>query len=79
MSDFTSWHSDSFNKTNLDVVGEKAVEKVDVGVAQDREVLVLLNVGLLHLEDTEAFGQMSVSFHFKLAKNINLHRFIWFS
>jgi hypothetical protein len=67
--------------TNLHVVGEKAVEKVDIGVAQHREVLVLLNVGLLHLEDAEAFGQLSVSvsFHFKLAKNLDLHRFIWFS
>jgi hypothetical protein len=54
---------------------------VDIGVAQHREVLVLLNVGLLHLEDAEAFGQLSVSvsFHFKLAKNLDLHRFIWFS
>ena len=34
--------------TNLHVVREKAVEKVDVGVAKNREVLVLLNVGLLH-------------------------------
>ena len=29
---------------------------MDVGVTQHREVLVLLNVGLLHLEDAEAFG-----------------------
>ena len=54
---------------------------MDVGVTKNREVLVLLNVGLLHLEDTEAFEQLSVprSIHFKLAKNVNLHRFIWFS
>ena len=29
---------------------------MDVGVTKNREVLVLLNVGLLHLEDAEAFG-----------------------
>ena len=29
-------------------------------VAQDREVLVLLNVGLLHLEDSKAFAWLSV-------------------
>jgi hypothetical protein len=34
---------------------------VDVGVTQHREVLVLLNVGLLHLEDAEAFEQLSVA------------------
>ena len=69
------------DRTNLHVVGEKAVEKVDVCVTKNREVLVLLNVGLLHLEDTEAFAQLSVplSIHFKRAKNVNLHRFIWFS
>ena len=33
---------------------------MDVGVAQDREVLVLLNVGLLHLEDSEALEWLSV-------------------
>ena len=54
---------------------------MDVGVTKNREVLVLLNVGLLHLEDAEAFAQLSVSLtlHFKLAKNVDLHRFIWFS
>ena len=54
---------------------------MDVGVTKNREVLVLLNVGLLHLEDAEAMGRVSVpqSLHFKLAKNVNLHRFIWFS
>ena len=44
------------DRTNLHVVGEKAVEKVNVGVTKNREVLVLLNVGLLQLEDAEAFG-----------------------
>ena len=34
---------------------------MDVGVTQHGEVLVLLNVGLLHLEDTEAFEQLSVA------------------
>ena len=43
---------------------------MDVGVTKNREVLVFLNVGLLHLEDAEAFAQSSVplSIHFKLAK-----------
>ena len=50
--------------TNLHVVREKAVEKVDVGVAKNREVLVLLDVGLLHLEDAKAFAQLSVRCHF---------------
>jgi hypothetical protein len=45
-------------ETNLHVVGEKAVEEVDVGVTKNREVLVLLNVGLLHLEDAEAFERV---------------------
>ena len=31
---------------------------MDVGVTKNREVLVLLNVGLLHLEDAEAFGRV---------------------
>jgi len=39
--------------TNLDVVREQSVEKVDVGVTQHGEVLVLLNRRLLHLEQTE--------------------------
>ena len=34
---------------------------MDVGVTQHGEVLVLLNVGLLHLEDAEAFEQLSVA------------------
>lgn len=68
MSDFTSWHSDSLAWTNLDVVRKQAVEKVDVGVAQHREVLVLLNVGLLHLEDTEACDNCQLRSRFKLAK-----------
>ena len=36
---------------DLDIVRQQAVEKVEVGVAEDREVLVLLNVRLLLVEN----------------------------
>lgn len=42
--------------TNLDVVCQQTVEKVDVGVAKDGEVLVLLNGSLLHVEQSKTWN-----------------------
>lgn len=49
---------------------------MDVGVAENREVLVLLNVGLLHLEDSEAFArncQLCLNLGFAKIQPTSLH------